>query len=327
MDKIINWGILGLGGIAEKFAQALATVPNAKLYAVGSRSAEKAKKFAKKYNAQNSYGSYEELAAAPSVDVIYVATPHILHCENTLMCIKNGKAVLCEKPFAMNSKEVLQMVSLAKEKNIFLMEALWTRFLPTITKTLELIASGVIGDIIQVKSDFGVKAPYDPDKRLFNKELGGGSLLDIGIYPVFIALLLLGEPDKISAEAKIGKTGVDESFSAVLKYKNGELATIFSTFLASTPVETDIYGTKGYIRINRMWHIPTYLTLVMNDGHSEDIKFKYKSNGYDYEAEEVTNCLLNGQKESSIMTLDFSIKLIGLLDNLRKVCNIKYSMD
>jgi predicted dehydrogenase len=267
------------------------------------------------------------LAADSIVDVIYIATPHVLHCENTLMCIRNGKAVLCEKPFAMNTKEVLQMVSLAKEKNVFLMEALWTRFLPTITKTLELINSGIIGEIVHIKSDFGNKAHFDPDKRLFNKELGGGSLLDIGIYPVFIALLLLGEPDEISAEAIIGKTGVDENFSAVFKYNNGQLATLFSTFIANSPVETDIYGTKGYIRINRMWHIPTYLTLVMNDGHSEDIKFKYKNNGYDYEAEEVTNCLLKGQKESSVMPLDFSIKLMNLLDKLRRICNIHYSMD
>lgn len=327
MDKTINWGILGLGGIAEKFAQSLVSVPNAKLYAVGSLLADKAKKFAKKHNAPIYYGSYEELAVDSKVDVIYVATPHVLHCENTLMCIRYGKAVLCEKPFAMNAKEVLQMVSLAKEKNVFLMEALWTRFLPTIIKTLELIKSGVIGEIVHMKSDFGNKAHFDPDKRLFNKELGGGSLLDIGIYPVFIALLLLGEPDEISAEAIIGKTGVDENFSAVFKYNNGQLATLFSTFIANSPVETDIYGTKGYIRINRMWHIPTYLTLVMNDGHSEDIKFKYKNNGYDYEAEEVTNCLLKGQKESSVMPLDFSIKLINLLDKLRKICNIRYSMD
>jgi predicted dehydrogenase len=134
MDKTINWGILGLGGIAEKFAQAMTSVPNARLYAVGSRSINKAKSFANKFNAVNAYGTYEELASDPLVDVIYIATPHVLHCENTLMCIQKGKAVLCEKPFAMNEKEVLRMISLAKEKNIFLMEAMWTRFLPTISK-------------------------------------------------------------------------------------------------------------------------------------------------------------------------------------------------
>ena len=327
MTKTINWGILGLGSIANKFAQALTSVPNTKLYAVGSRSSDKAKQFAKKYNVKNFYGSYEELASDPSVDAIYIATPHVLHCENTLMCIGNGKAVLCEKPFAMNEKEVMRMVKKAHDNEVFLMEALWTRFLPTIAKTMELIAGGVIGDIIHVKSDFGMKAPYDPDKRLFNRDLGGGCLLDIGIYPVFIALLLLGEPDEISAEAVIGKTGVDENFSSTFKYNNGKMATLFSTFLTNTPVETNIYGTKGFIRINRMWHIPTSLTIVKNDGHSENIKFDYRSNGYDLEAEEVTNCLLNGSKESSIMPLDFSIKLIRLLDKIRKICNIKYPMD
>jgi Predicted dehydrogenases and related proteins len=327
MNKTINWGILGLGGIAEKFAQGMTSVPNARLYAVGSRSTNKAKSFANKYNAVNAYGTYEELASDPLVDVIYIATPHVLHCENTLMCIQKGKAVLCEKPFAMNEKEVLRMISLAKEKNIFLMEAMWTRFLPTISKTMELIRKGVIGDVIHLKSDFGNKSHYDPKNRFFNIELGGGSLLDIGIYPVFIALLLLGEPDEVSAEAIIGKTGVDENISAVFKYNSGKLATLFSTFLTNSPVETDIYGTKGYIRINRMWHIPSSLTLVMRDGHTENINFEYKNNGYDFEAIEVTNCLLKGKKESSIMPLDFSLKLIKLFDKLRKICNIKYSMD
>ncbi len=327
MTKIINWGILGLGSIANKFADALTSVPNARLYGVGSRSLDKAKGFAKKYSVNKFYGSYEEIASDPSVDVIYIATPHVLHCENTLMCIDNKKAVLCEKPFAMNEKEVMRMVTKARQKEIFLMEALWTRFLPTISKTMELIASGIIGDVVHVKSDFGMKAPFDPEKRLFNINLGGGSLLDIGIYPVFIALLLLGEPDEISAEAVIGKTGVDENFSSIFKYNSGKMATLFSTFLANTPVETDIYGTKGYIRINRMWFTPTSLTLVKNDGHSENIIFDYKNNGYDFEAEEVTNCLLNGFKESTIMPLDFSIKLIRLLDKIREICNIKYSMD
>jgi predicted dehydrogenase len=327
MDKIINWGILGLGGIAEKFAQAMTSLPNARLYAVGSRSIKKAKNFANKYNAVNAYGTYEELASDPLVDVIYIATPHVLHCENTLMCIQKGKAVLCEKPFAMNEKEVLRMISLAKEKNIFLMEAMWTRFLPTISKTMELIGKGVIGDVIHLKSDFGNKSHYDPKNRFFNIQLGGGTLLDIGIYPVFIALLLLGEPDEVSAEAIIGKTGVDENISVVFKYNSGKLATLFSTFLTNSPVETDIYGTKGYIRINRMWHIPSSLTLVMRDGHTENINFEYKNNGYDFEAIEVTNCLLKGKKESSIMPLDFSLKLIRLLDKIRRICNIKYPMD
>jgi len=227
----------------------------------------------------------------------------------------------------MNEKEVLRMISLAKEKNIFLMEAMWTRFLPTISKTMELIGKGVIGDVIHLKSDFGNKSHYDPKNRFFNIQLGGGTLLDIGIYPVFIALLLLGEPDEVSAEAIIGKTGVDENISVVFKYNSGKLATLFSTFLTNSPVETDIYGTKGYIRINRMWHIPSSLTLVMRDGHTENINFEYKNNGYDFEAIEVTNCLLKGKKESSIMPLDFSLKLIRLLDKIRRICNIKYPMD
>jgi predicted dehydrogenase len=326
MSKTIRWGILGLGGIAEKFAIGLEHVPGAKLHAVGSRSIEKAKLFAERFKAQHYFGTYEELASDPEVDIIYIATPHVLHCENTLMCLDKGKAVLCEKPFAMNEKQVLQMIAKAEEKKLFLMEALWTRFLPTITKTLELINEGAIGEIVHIKSDFGMRAPYHPEKRLFNIELGGGSLLDIGIYPVFIALLLLGKPDEIAAKAAIGKTGVDENLSMIFKYNSGQIATLYSTLLASTPVETEIYGTKGTIKINRMWHIPTSLTLI-TEGEKKQIEFDYRSNGYDIEAEEATKCLLEGKTEHPYMTHKFSLQLIKLLDNIRETAGIKYKMD
>jgi len=224
MGKNINWGILSTGRISEKFAFDLQFVPNARLAAVGSRDAARAFEFAGKVNAPKAYGSYEALASDNDIDVIYIGTPNISHCENALLCLDRGKAVLCEKPFAMNEKEVLRMVSKAREKNAFLMEALWTRFIPAIKKALELIESGAIGDIVHIKADFGYKAQYDPAWRLFNKELGGGSLLDIGIYPVFLILLLLGEPDEIAADAIIGRTGVDELVSAYFKYNNGKYA-------------------------------------------------------------------------------------------------------
>jgi len=327
MTKTVNWGILGPGKIAEKFAQGLKFVPNAKLLAVGSRSAENANEFAKKHGVSRAYSSYEKLVTDPEIDVVYIATPHIFHCEHSLLCLENEKAVLCEKPFAMNEKEVNSMISKAHEKNVFLMEALWTRFLPTILKTLEIIKDGTIGDVIHIKSDFGFKPPFDPMSRLFNRDLGGGSLLDIGIYPVFIALLLLGEPYEIKASAFLGKTGVDENLSIIFNYKNGQFATLFSTLLAETSVETDICGTKGRIRINRMWHIPTTISLTLNNGTSETIEFDCKGNGYEFEAIEVTNCLIHGLKQSPSMTHDFSLKLIKTLDKIRNMCGIKYSAD
>ncbi|HOK51197.1 MAG: Gfo/Idh/MocA family oxidoreductase [Bacteroidales bacterium] len=322
--KTIHWGILGTGRIAEKFAIGLQHVTNAQLYAVGSRTKEQAIQFASRYNIPRAYGSYAELAADPNVDVIYIASPHVFHAEHTLLCLEAGKAVLCEKPFAMNARQVSDMIKKAKEKDLFLMEALWTRFLPTVRHTEQLIASGVIGDIIQIQSDFGFKAEYDPQWRLFNKQLGGGSLLDIGIYPVFIALLLLGMPDEIVSSAVIGKTGIDESIGAIFKYNNGKIASLTSTFMANTPTETIISGTEGRIRFHRMWHMPTFLTLTKNDGTSEDIRFNYAANGYEYEAQEVTNCLLQGLKESPLLPLSFSEKLISLLDTIRGQWNLEY---
>ena len=324
MKTSIHWGILGAGVIAHKFAEGLKQVQNAELIAVGSRNKEKAAEFASKFNLPQSFGSYEELVASPEIDVIYIATPHPFHCEHTLLCLENNKAVLCEKPLAMNAIEVEKMIAKAKEKNLFLMEALWTRFLPSILKTEELIQSGAIGEIIYLKSDFGFKSDFNPEGRLFNKKLGGGSLLDIGIYPVFIALLLLGEPEEITAEAFLGSTQVDESISIINKYKQGAMAMLHSTLLANTPIETEIAGTTGQIRIHRKWHNPTFLTYTPNQGEAQEFRFEYKGNGYEYEAQEVTNCLLAGKTHSDLLPLAFSEKLIKQLDTIRGICKIEY---
>jgi len=324
MKTKVNWAILGTGKIAEKFAEALQYVDNAQLYAVGSRQEHTAISFAQKFSIEKAYGSYEKMLADSEIDVVYIASPHVMHYKHTIMCLKSGKAVLCEKPFAMNAEQVDKMIEEAQKQNLFLMEALWTRFLPTINKIEELISKNVIGDIIQIQSDFGIKAVYDPQWRLFNKQLGGGALLDIGIYPVFISLFLLGEPDEIVSSSCIGKTGVDESMSVIFKYNQGKMASLNATFMANTPTETHICGTEARIKIHRMWHIPSFLTLTMNDGTSEDIKFNYRSNGYEYEAQEVTNCILAGEKQSSKMPLTFSQKLIRLLDKIRKQWGLEY---
>jgi|WetSurMetagenome_2_1015567.scaffolds.fasta_scaffold10567_2 predicted dehydrogenase len=327
MGRTINWGILSTGRISEKFALDLQLVPNARLAAVGSRDPDRARGFAQKFNAEKAYGSYEELASDKDIDVIYIGTPHISHCENALLCLEKGKGVLCEKPFAMNEKEVLRMIAKARENNVFLMEAMWTRFIPAIRKVLELIKSGAIGDIVHIKADFGYRAQCDPEWRLFNKELGGGSLLDIGIYPVFLILLLIGVPDEIAADAIIGRTGVDELMSAYFKYYNGKMATLYSTLIANTPAEAEISGTKGHIRINRMWHMSRSLVLHLNDGQSESFEFSYKGTGYQYEAEEVTSCLQKDLKESDLLPLELSLRMIRVLDMIRKKCGITYQAD
>lgn len=327
MAKKIRWGIIGTGWIADRMAEALKVVDHAELVAVGSRTAGSAGEFARRHGISKAYGSYQELAAAPGIDVAFIGTPHPLHAANTLMCLRNGKAVLCEKPFAMNEREVLRMISTAKEKNLFLMEAFWTRFLPSTGKVLELVRSGTIGEVRHIKSDFGVFREFDPNHRAFNKALGGGSLLDIGIYPVFLTLLLWGEPDGITCVPHIGPTGVDESLALTFQYNDGRIATLFSSFTVNSTVETHICGTRGRITMDRMWHCPVPIELTTGDEHHEEITFDYVGNGYNYEAEEVVRCLQSGKKESDILPLGFSVRLIRLLDRIRNDMGLVYDAD
>ena len=326
-NKTVNWGIIGTGWIADKFAEGLSVLPDARIKAVASRSIERAKKFAAQCHVDHAYGTYEQIALDPDIDVIYVASYHPFHCENTLSCLEAGKAALCEKPFAMNEREVVRMIAKAREKNVFLMEAFWTRFLPSIEETLKLIAAGELGTVRLINSDFGVSRQFDPNHRVFNKALGGGSLLDIGIYPVFLTLLLWGEPDQISAIADIGSTKVDESLALTFNYKDGRIATLFSSFKVNSTVESQICGTKARLKLNRMWHCPVTLELTKGDTDTRLISPKYVGNGYNYEANEVMKCLRSGKKESEILPLDFSLRLIRLLDRIRKEIGLTYDAD
>ena len=208
--KIFKWGIIGPGKIAEKFAEALLNCPNAELWAVASRDKERAESFAKKYRAVKYYDQYEALINDEEIDVVYIATPHTFHYRHVLLCLNNKKPVLCEKPLSVNYQSALEMITLAKETKVFLMEAMWTRFLPVIKEVFRLIKQGEIGEIIFIKADFGYSFPYDTESRIFNMKLGGGSLLDIGVYPLFLALSLLGEPDSVKTFAHISSTGADE---------------------------------------------------------------------------------------------------------------------
>ncbi|MEM9819781.1 MAG: Gfo/Idh/MocA family oxidoreductase [Bacteroidota bacterium] len=324
MSKIYNWGIIGLGNIANKFAEDLALLKNARLHAVASRSLDKAKQFAEKYQAPHHYGTYAELMQCPELDVVYIATPHTSHCEHTMMCLEHQIPVLCEKPFAMNAAEVRRMITLARFQKTYLMEALWTRFLPTIYKTQQLIEEGSIGDLISVRADFGFKANFDPKNRLFNHHLGGGALLDVGIYPVFLSLLLFGKPSEVKAMATIGSTNVDENCSVLLKYPENKIAVLYASITAKTHTEAWIYGSKGCIRINSRWHEPTSLTLMVDGEAPKDIFFHYSGNGYDYEARAVMEDLSKGKKENGLMNHDFSLDLIELLDKIRQEAGIFY---
>ena len=319
-----RWGILGPGRIAHKFAQDLLTLPDAQLYAVASSDQQRANEFAELYNAPHAFGAYEDLLTLPDLDVVYVATPHTKHHENALMLLNGGIAVLGEKPFAMNSEQVREMVETARVKGVFLMEALWSRFMPGIEFALDLIKSGAIGKVVSVKADFGFKAPFLPDKRLFNKDLGGGSLLDIGIYPLFLSYLILGKPATIKASALFGTTGVDEQCGMVLAYTDGQVALLDSTLLASTDCLGLIQGETGQIRIHSRFHETKGVTLKRDDQPAKPFVFNRETHGYTYEAQHVMQCLAQSRTESPLWSLDDSLNLMALLDTVRAEAGIVY---
>lgn len=319
-----RWGILGPGRIAHKFVQDLLTLPDAQLYAVASSSQERADEFAQQYGIPHAFGAYEDLLTLPDLDIVYVATPHVKHYENVLMLLNGGIGVLGEKPFAMNGEQVREMVETARSKQVFLMEALWSRFMPGIRHALELAQSGAIGKVVSVKADFGFRAPFLPDKRLFNKELGGGSLLDIGIYPLFLSYLFLGKPTSIKASATFGSTDVDEQCGMVLTYADGQLAFLDSTLLAKTDCIGVIQGETGQIRIHSRFHETTAVTLQPDEQEPTTFTFDRQTHGYDYEAQHVMQCLAEGRTESPLWSLDDSLNLMELLDGVRAEAGIKY---
>lgn len=321
--RTFKWGIIGPGKIAGKFATDLAMVPGAELYAVASRDIDKARAFSTEYHFKKSYGSYEELAMDTEVDIIYIATPHVFHHEHTLLCLKNKKAVLCEKPFAINSRQVEEMIHAAEENKVFLMEAMWTYFLPHYQYLLDLVKSKKFGTIKILEADFGFAAPYLPEKRLYNKVLGGGSLLDIGIYPLFAALSLMGVPTTIKAQAKMSNTGVDESCDINLTYNNGAVAGLSSAINIKTPTIATIKFEHAIVTLQNRFHEPTSI-IINSDGEQEEINFEVTSLGYNYEAIHVQQMLAEGRTESTIMTFQKSRELIALLDTVREKIGLIY---
>ncbi len=322
-DRKIRWGIIGLGKIAHKFAADLLTVEDAELYAVASRTQEKADEFAGKFHAYKAYNNYDDLVKDSKVDAVYIATPHALHKENTLLCLKNGIAVLCEKPFAMNSEEVYEMIDCAKANNMLLMEALWTYFLPHYNYVLDLIKSKKYGKILKLEADFGFRQEFDETNRVIKKSLGGGSLLDIGIYPVFAALSTLGSPEVIQARATFFENDVDSSCSMVFKYKNGVNAYLKSTLLEETPTEAVFHCENGIIKVNSRFHEPSTVTITSN-GKEETKDFGYSTIGYNFEVIHFNELLRQGKIQSDVMTFSFSRKLMKTLDKVSQLIGLEY---
>ncbi len=318
MGKIYNWAILGCGKIARKFSSDLKLLQNANLYATASRDLKKAQDFAAEFGFEKAYGSYGEMLADENVDVVYIATPHSFHHRQALMCLEKKKAVLCEKAFAMNRNEAQEMVDAARRNNAFLMEAFWTMFQPGYLKTMEILKSGELGKLKIVRSEFAFNGPYDPKNRLYNISLGGSSLLDVGIYPVFAALTSLGKPKTIKTFADFSPTNSEESISVLFKYPGGEMANLTSSFAAWSPVQTEFWCEKGYIQLSPRWFTPTNVTVWRAGGDVSVYDSGHVSGwGYQYEAEHVMNCLDQGKIESDRMTWQLSLDLMETLDRIR----------
>jgi predicted dehydrogenase len=332
MTALIRWGILGTGGIAHQFATALRDVPDARLVAVGSRALGTAQRFAQEFGGAGSaavaaYASYEELVNDPQVDVVYVASPHTLHAANVKLCLQANKPVLCEKPFTVNARQARELVKMARSKKLFLMDAMWTRFLPGIEEAQRLIALGTIGKLHHVQADFGFYSGVGPEHRNRNLELGGGALLDLGIYPLAIAAQFLGPIARVHAIAELGSTGSDEQTAFTLQHTGGGLSTCFCSFRASTPISATISGELGAITIAHPFFDAQRITIAIRNGETRQIHVPKLGNGYPHEAIEVGRCLRTGLLESPAMPLDETIALIEVMDTMRSQFGLVYPAD
>ncbi|QYF95490.1 Gfo/Idh/MocA family oxidoreductase [Massilia sp. PAMC28688] len=325
MEQIIRWGIIGTGKIARAFATALKETPQAMLAGVGSRNLDSAQAFCAEFGGA-AYASYEALAAAGDIDIIYIATPHPLHAENAMLVLSHGKAVLCEKPFTMNRREAEQVVALARARKLFLMEAMWTRFTPALAAVRQAIADGEIGAVRQLHVDFGFAATTDPLHRLNNRALGGGALLDLGIYPLSIASALLGPIKSVVAQADLGPTGVDLQTAFLLRHDSGAMAVCSCSLVARTPAELTVSGELGHVRMNTMFHRATSITISTDRG-ARTIPTPYLGNGYVYEAVEAGRCLRAGLLESPAMPQGETLALMGVMDEIRRQIGLHYRSD
>lgn len=324
MMKKYKWGILAPGKMSAKFARGLKLLGNAELYAVGSRDAGRAKEFALEFGIRKHYDNYKELAEDTEVDIIYIASPHSFHYEHTMLCLKNKKAVLCEKPFALNSRDVETMIGEAKKQKVFLMEALWPPFQAFYKKTAEILDSGIAGKAIHLIGYFSFIPPYDPDDLKFNLALGGGSLYDIGIYPVIDSLTFFGVPDTIKATASFGKTGAEESISVIFGYNDGRLATIYSSFKTDIGIGCEILCEKGNITVSRGRDMNQKVILCLHRGETREFVFSPDAMGYYLEAKEVMKCLDEDRIESNVVPQSFSMNLISTLDRIREAAGITF---
>lgn len=326
--KETNWGIIGPGNIARDFAKDLRLIPVLQqITAVLSHTEESARQFANEFNVAGVYTDFNQFLNDKSIDAVYIATPHPHHFEQALACLENNIPVLCEKPMTINADQSRKLIAAAEKQKTFLMEGMWIRFLPSIRQVLSLIRQGRIGKIVSVRASMGYKAPYDPASRYFDPALGGGSLLDLGIYPIFLAYLLLGKPDTIKAVATLSNEGVDEACSVLFHYKTGEQATLESSLLAQTDTPAEITGEKGIIKILDPWYEKSK-GIELHDYNEGKTVYpcNWEGHGLQFEAIEVLNCIQQNKIESETMSHMFSLGIIQIMDEIRSQINVTYDM-
>lgn len=317
MSTPLRWGIISTGGIATTFAEDIRLSPEGGVVvAVGSRSLESANAFGDTFNIPHRHGSYEELVANPEVDIVYVATPHPMHYANATLALEAGKHVLCEKAFTMNAQEARELVALARSKGLFLMEAMWTRFLPHIVKIREIIASGALGKIVAVEADHGKYFPNDPLSRLFAPELGGSALLDLGVYPVSFASMVLGKPSRMTCLVDPAFTGVDAYCSMLFHYEPGVHAVLTTTSSARTATRACISGTLARIELDDDFYGQVGFTVITREGQRTRYDFEAVGRGLRFQTVEIAKCIAAGKTECEIMPLDETIAIMETMDEV-----------
>ncbi|MFI0352110.1 Gfo/Idh/MocA family protein [Actinomadura sp. 9N407] len=315
-DKSLRWGILGTGGIARVFTEDLLRLDGHEVAAVGSRSPGTAGAFAERHGIARAHGSYADLAADPDVDVVYIATPHPMHAEPARLCLEAGRAVLVEKPLTTTAAGAERLAALARERDVFAMEAMWTRFSPLVRRLHSLVGEGAIGEVTAVYADFSIAPPFDPEHRLWSAELAGGALLDLGCYVLSIAWPLLGAPSTVQATAATAPTGVDANTGVLLGYDSGAVALLHCGLMGESPHTATIVGTKGRIELGAPFYRPTSMTLTRSGGEAETFTAELAGHGYTYQAEEVARCLRLGLTESPLLPLDETVAVLRVIDEI-----------
>ncbi|MGZ5220659.1 MAG: Gfo/Idh/MocA family protein [Chitinophagaceae bacterium] len=326
--KETNWGIIGPGNIAHDFARDLRLIPVLqRITAVVGQNTDSTVEFAREFNVPETYTDFDDFLKNKSMDAVYIATPHPQHFEQALACLQQNIPVLCEKPMTINADQCGELIAAARKHKTFLMEGMWIRFLPSIQQVLSIIQQGKIGNVVSVKASMCYKAPYDPDSRYFDPALGGGSLLDLGIYPVFLACLLMGKPDTIKAVATLSKEGVDEACSVLFHYKTGQHAILESSLVAQTDMPAEITGEKGVIKILDPW-FEKASGIELNEYNEGKIIYpcNWQGHGLQYEAIEVLNCIQQNKIESDMISHAFSLETIQIMDKIRSQINVTYDL-